>query len=289
MARLSKTRDSASDYFLASKKLPWYAVGASFVASNISTEHFIGTVGWGFLYGMAVANWEWGNAITFTALIWIFLPFYTQYVLGLESWAQWVGLLLLAYFGSGFLALPVWLRLARRFGKKPTWLSNYVLGMTASLSLFFLPTLFTGEQFTDDVLDAIAEFFLGLLESHHAQEKPAAVLLREVGDSFLEVLHSHRNHVLVWLEWGSAVREDVWPKYRAFTEHAVGFTRRTIERGQREGVVPADADTESLARLFASSSQSIARLQLGDVEPDTVRRFQDTVLRAILVEDAVPA
>jgi len=159
-------------------------------------------------------------------------------------------------------------------------------GVAVSTVFVYFPSR---EQLVDDVLDAIAEFFLGLLESHHAQEKPAALLLREVGDSFLDVLHSHRNHVLVWLEWGSAVREDVWPKYRAFTEHAVGFTRRTIERGQREGVVPADADTESLARLFASSSQSIARLQLGDVEPDTVRRFQDTVLRAILVEDAVPA
>jgi len=73
----SKT-NSSSDYFLASKKLPWYAIGASFIASNISTEHFIGTIGIGFLYGMAVANWEWGNALTFTALIWIFLPFYMR-------------------------------------------------------------------------------------------------------------------------------------------------------------------------------------------------------------------
>jgi SSS family solute:Na+ symporter len=48
------------------------------VASNISTEHFIGMVGWGFLYGMAVSNWEWGNAIAFSALIWIFLPFYMR-------------------------------------------------------------------------------------------------------------------------------------------------------------------------------------------------------------------
>jgi len=77
VAARSKTK-SAMDFFLASKKLPWYAVGASFVASNISTEHFIGMVGWGFLYGMAVANWEWGNAITFSALIWIFLPFYMR-------------------------------------------------------------------------------------------------------------------------------------------------------------------------------------------------------------------
>ena len=44
IAARSKTQ-SASDYFLASKKLPWYVVGASFIASNISTEHFIGMVG----------------------------------------------------------------------------------------------------------------------------------------------------------------------------------------------------------------------------------------------------
>ena len=77
IAARSKTK-SASDYFLASKKLPWYVVGASFIASNISTEHFIGMVGWGFLYGMAVAHWEWGNVATFTLLIWVFLPFYMR-------------------------------------------------------------------------------------------------------------------------------------------------------------------------------------------------------------------
>ncbi len=77
IAGRSKTK-SAGDYFLASKKLPWYVVGASFIAANISTEHLIGMVGWGFIYGMAVANWEWLNAFTFTALIWIFLPFYMR-------------------------------------------------------------------------------------------------------------------------------------------------------------------------------------------------------------------
>jgi len=77
VAARSKTK-SAADYFLASKKLPWYTVGASLIASNISTEHFIGMVGWAFLYGMAVANWEWAVFITFSLLIWIFLPFYMR-------------------------------------------------------------------------------------------------------------------------------------------------------------------------------------------------------------------
>ena len=77
VAARSKTK-SSSDFFLASRKLPWYAVGASFIASNISTEHFIGMVGWGYLYGMAVAHWEWGNFVTFSILIWVFLPFYMR-------------------------------------------------------------------------------------------------------------------------------------------------------------------------------------------------------------------
>ena len=77
VAARSKTK-GASDYFLASKSLPWYAVGASFIAANISSEHFIGQVGWGFLYGMAVANWEWGNVFTFSVLLGVFLPFYMR-------------------------------------------------------------------------------------------------------------------------------------------------------------------------------------------------------------------
>lgn len=77
VAARSKTK-SSSDFFLASKKLPWYAVGASFIAANISTEHFIGMVGWTFLYGMAVCHWSWLNGITFSILIWIFLPFYMR-------------------------------------------------------------------------------------------------------------------------------------------------------------------------------------------------------------------
>ncbi|MDJ0847269.1 MAG: helix-turn-helix domain-containing protein [Myxococcota bacterium] len=157
-------------------------------------------------------------------------------------------------------------------------------GVAVSTTFVYFPTR---EQLVDDVLDEVARFFLERLERVHGQEKPCVAILREVGEGFLDVLRTHRSHVLVWLEWGAAVRQDVWPRYRAFTERAVAITHRTLERGQREGVVPMDADTESLARLFASSSQSIARLQLGDVDPATIRRFQDTVLRAIVREEAL--
>ena len=36
---------SAEDYFLAGKSLPWWAIGASLIAANISAEQFIGMSG----------------------------------------------------------------------------------------------------------------------------------------------------------------------------------------------------------------------------------------------------
>jgi TetR/AcrR family hemagglutinin/protease transcriptional regulator len=156
--------------------------------------------------------------------------------------------------------------------------------VAVSTTFVYFPTR---EQLVDDVLDEVARFFVDRLERVHGQEKPCVDILREVGEGFLDLLRTHRSHVLIWLEWGAAVREDVWPRYRAFTERAVAITRRTLERGQREGVVAPDADAESLARLFASSSQSTARLQLGDVDRETIRRFQETVLRAIVTDGAL--
>ncbi len=70
-----KEKSEAKDYFLAGRSLPWYVVGSSFIASNISTEHFIGMVGAAFVYGICVAASEWGNVLSFSVLIWIFIPF----------------------------------------------------------------------------------------------------------------------------------------------------------------------------------------------------------------------
>jgi SSS family solute:Na+ symporter len=69
---------SAKDYFLAGDRLPWYAIGGSIIAANISTEHFIGMVGAAYAVGFVLAQWEWGNWFTFSALIWIFLPYYLR-------------------------------------------------------------------------------------------------------------------------------------------------------------------------------------------------------------------
>ncbi|RXP57874.1 Na+/glucose cotransporter [Lutibacter sp. HS1-25] len=70
-----KKNDSSSDYFLAGRTLPWYVVGSSYIAANISTEHFIGLIGAAVIYGISVATGEWSTVIAFTFLIWLFIPY----------------------------------------------------------------------------------------------------------------------------------------------------------------------------------------------------------------------
>ncbi|MEL7119521.1 MAG: sodium/solute symporter [Bacteroidota bacterium] len=70
-----KKNTDAADYFLAGQSLPWYVVGSSYIAANISTEHFIGLIGAAVIYGICVATGEWSTVIAFTFMIWIFIPF----------------------------------------------------------------------------------------------------------------------------------------------------------------------------------------------------------------------
>lgn len=69
---------TAEDYFLAGKTLPWWAIGASLIAANISAEQFIGMSGSGFAIGMAIASYEFMAALTLIIVGKYFLPIFIR-------------------------------------------------------------------------------------------------------------------------------------------------------------------------------------------------------------------
>src|ERR1041385_5668862 len=71
------TKDS-SDYFLASKNLPWWAIGASLIAANISAEQIVGMSGSGYAIGLAIASYEWMAAATLLLVGKYFLPIFLR-------------------------------------------------------------------------------------------------------------------------------------------------------------------------------------------------------------------
>jgi SSS family solute:Na+ symporter len=69
---------NSEDYFLAGKSLPWWAIGASLIAANISAEQFIGMSGSGFAIGLAIASYEWMAALTLLIVGKYFLPIFIE-------------------------------------------------------------------------------------------------------------------------------------------------------------------------------------------------------------------
>jgi len=71
-------RKDAQDYFLASRALPWWAIGTSLIAANISAEQIIGMSGSGYVIGLAIASYEWMAAITLVIVGKYFVPIFLK-------------------------------------------------------------------------------------------------------------------------------------------------------------------------------------------------------------------
>ncbi len=67
--------ESSESYFLAGRNLPWWIIGVSIVAANISTEQFVGMAGQGAgSVGLAVSGWQLIGVISIILVAFFFLP-----------------------------------------------------------------------------------------------------------------------------------------------------------------------------------------------------------------------
>ncbi len=89
IAKRKGTGDSEG-YFLASKSLPWWAIGTSLIAANISAEQMIGMAGSGFAIGLAIASYEWMAALTLILVAKYMIPIFLDK--GIYSMPQFLGM-----------------------------------------------------------------------------------------------------------------------------------------------------------------------------------------------------
>jgi SSS family solute:Na+ symporter len=75
----SRSEKGSEDYFLAGRDLKWWLIGFSLIASNISTEQFVGMSGNAASHvGLAIASYEWMAAITLVIVAFGFLPYFLR-------------------------------------------------------------------------------------------------------------------------------------------------------------------------------------------------------------------
>ncbi len=82
-------RASSDSYFLSKGTLPWWAIGAAFVATGMNTEQLIGQNGVGYQNGLVMTNWYLIVPLVYGALIYIFYPVYLRN--GIRTMPEYLG------------------------------------------------------------------------------------------------------------------------------------------------------------------------------------------------------
>ena len=76
---MSRKEQTGEDFFLAGRQLLWPIIGFSLIASNISTEHFVGMAGQGARHvGFAIANYEFLSVLSMVFIALVLLPFFLR-------------------------------------------------------------------------------------------------------------------------------------------------------------------------------------------------------------------
>lgn len=140
----------------------------------------------------------------------------------------------------------------------------------------------TRDELVVAVLDEVERFLMEMAERAHTSTQKAPDVFRTHMAAFAAAVDTHRDHARVWLDWSTAIREDVWPRYMKFQERIVGTLAVTIERGQREGDVAPNVDPEGDARLIVAAAQMIAQMKFTEQSEAKVEHFMETVLAAAL-------
>ncbi|MBP0484831.1 sodium:solute symporter [Sagittula salina] len=73
-----KSGKGADDYFLAGRTLPWYLIGFSLFASNMSGSSFVGLMGGAYDNGVVIYNYEWTAAFVLILFAIFILPSYLR-------------------------------------------------------------------------------------------------------------------------------------------------------------------------------------------------------------------
>jgi SSS family solute:Na+ symporter len=81
---------SADDFFLSGKSLPFWAVGMSIVATDISAMDFVGVAGQSYRFGVSVGNFDWlGSVPAMLLAAFIFVPYFWK--AGLYTIPEYLG------------------------------------------------------------------------------------------------------------------------------------------------------------------------------------------------------
>jgi len=133
------------------------------------------------------------------------------------------------------------------------------------------------------VLDTIERFYLEMMAEAVAttRETPARDTLLAHGRAFARSVDTHPDHARVWLDWSTAVGDQLWRRYLALSRRVDRAVTAVIRRGKDDGSVAADVIPEDAARLFVAAAYAVVQMKLTGRSDVKVERFLQSAVRAV--------
>jgi TetR/AcrR family hemagglutinin/protease transcriptional regulator len=153
-------------------------------------------------------------------------------------------------------------------------------GVVVGTVFLYFPTR---EALVAQVLDEVERVSLAIAERCYGRpdETVRDAIRRHVRET-LDLVDQEPSFALVWLDWSTAVRDEIWPRYLAFQERVVAHIAGAIARGQEDGSVGTHQPADTCARLIVGSSQMLAQMIFTRQPREHIEAFSDAVVDAAL-------
>lgn len=152
-------------------------------------------------------------------------------------------------------------------------------GVAVSTVFVYFPNR---EALLESVLSEVARAITEMAEIHHQGNDQADVILQEHINAFIRFAEEDNDLAIVWMDWSTAIRDQVWPAYVKLQEKIVAIISTTIKRGKLEGSIINSMGASELARLMVGSAHMLASMQFLSRDKDEIEKFSDTLLNVLV-------
>ncbi len=147
----------------------------------------------------------------------------------------------------------------------------------------------TRAELRDAVLRAVGDHYYDLTRSSldASAGAPLAARLGGLIEEIAESVERDPDHARVWVNWGAAIRDEVWPAFLENENRSIDLITSLIdEASDDEGRRFLErSHPEDLARLIIGTCETMVRLVLAGHSPETIDRFVRSA-RVVLFDDA---
>ena len=147
---------------------------------------------------------------------------------------------------------------------------------------FYFPTR---DALVKAVLDEVARFFREMTRDSCLECALRARIDARTCETFADSVDTQPDYARVWLDWSTAMREEIWPLFLDFQEYLVGLIANKIRRwrGQRGSADASDAEDD--ARLVVGSANMVAQMKFTRLSAQKVDHFLRTLVRSTIGSD----